>query len=159
MDLAIKADPNLTAQMVDKDIGLVAEQTGGKIVVHALREAPDINMYLQVSTLSLKIGGRKDLLLKSSGQSGRDRTPLPLPIEKGSIHLEDQSTAEQLKIHGTHTNPSIDWAATRVVRGENVGPIGPNDGVQIMDGTATEIYRYQQSEGRCTVHLCLLSTQ
>ena len=30
MDLAIKADPNLTAQMVDKDIGLVAEQTGGK---------------------------------------------------------------------------------------------------------------------------------
>ena len=56
----------------------------------------------------------------------------------GSIHLEDQSTAEQLKIHGTHTNPSIDWAATRVVRGENVGPIGPNDGVQIMDGTATE---------------------
>lgn len=138
MDLAIKADPNLTAQMVDKDIGLVAEQTGGKIVVHALREAPDINMYLQVSLYRSKSGEEKTYYSNLLGNPGEIGTPLPLPIEKGSIHLEDQSTAEQLKIHGTHTNPSIDWAATRVVRGENVGPIGPNDGVQIMDGTATE---------------------
>lgn len=138
MDLTIKADPNLTAQMVDKDIGLVAEQTGGKIVVHALREAPDINMYLQVSLYRSKSGEEKTYYSNLLGNPGEIGTPLPLPIEKGSIHLEDQSTAEQLKIHGTHTNPSIDWAATRVVRGENVGPIGPNDGVQIMDGTATE---------------------
>ena len=138
MDLAIKADPNLTAQMVDKDIGLVAEQTGGKIVVHALREAPDINMYLQVSLYRSKSGEEKTYYSNLLGNPGEIGTPLPLPIDKGSIHLEDQSTAEQLKIHGTHTNPSIDWAATRVVRGENVGPIGPNDGVQIMDGTATE---------------------
>lgn len=138
MDLAIKADPNLTAQMVDKDIGLVSEQTGGKIVVHALREAPDINMYLQVSLYRSKSGEEKTYYSNLLGNPGEIGTPLPLPIEKGSIHLEDQSTAEQLKIHGTHTNPSIDWAATRVVRGENVGPIGPNDGVQIMDGTATE---------------------
>ena len=138
MDLAIKADPNLTAQMVDKDIGLVAEQTGGKIVVHALREAPDINMYLQVSLYRSKSGEEKTYYSNLLGNPGEIGTPLPLPIKKGSIHLEDQSTAEQLKIHGTHTNPSIDWAATRVVRGENVGPIGPNDGVQIMDGTATE---------------------
>lgn len=138
MDLSIKADPNLTAQMVDKDIGLVAEQTGGKIVVHALREAPDINMYLQVSLYRSKSGEEKTYYSNLLGNPGEIGTPLPLPIEKGSIHLEDQSTAEQLKIHGTHTNPSIDWAATRVVRGENVGPIGPNDGVQIMDGTATE---------------------
>ena len=138
MDLAIKADPNLTAQMVDKDIGLVAEQTGGKIVVHALREAPDINMYLQVSLYRSKSGEEKTYYSNLLGNPGEIGTPLPLPIDKGSIHLEDQSTADQLKIHGTHTNPSIDWAATRVVRGENVGPIGPNDGVQIMDGTATE---------------------
>lgn len=138
MDLTIKADPNLVAQMVDKDIGLVAEQTGGKIVVHALREAPDINMYLQVSLYRSKSGEEKTYYSNLLGNPGEIGTPLPLPIEKGSIHLEDQSTAEQLKIHGTHINPSLDWAATRVVRGENVGPIGPNDGVQIMDGTATE---------------------
>lgn len=138
MDLALKGDPNLLAQMVDRDIGLVAEQSGGQIILHALREAPDINMYLQVSLYRSKSGEEKTYYSNLLGNPGEIGTPLPLPIEKGSIHLEDQSTAEQLKIHGTHTNPSIDWAATRVVRGENVGPIGPNDGVQIMDGTATE---------------------
>lgn len=35
-------------------------------------------------------------------------------------------------------NPSLDWVATRVVRGENTAPIGPTSGVQIMDGTETE---------------------
>lgn len=138
MDLAIKADPNLTAQMVDKDIGLVAEQTDGRIVVHALREAPDINMYLQVSLYRSKSGEEKTYYSNLLGNPGEIGTPLPLPIEKGSIHLEDQSTAEQLKIHGTHINPSLDWAATRVVRGENTAPIGPTSGVQIMDGTETE---------------------
>lgn len=138
MDLAIKADPNLVAQMVDKDIGLVAEQTDGRIVVHALREAPDINMYLQVSLYRSKSGEEKTYYSNLLGNPGEIGTPLPLPIEKGSIHLEDQSTAEQLKIHGTHINPSLDWAATRVVRGENTAPIGPTSGVQIMDGTETE---------------------
>lgn len=138
MDLAIKADPNLTAQMVDKDIGLVAEQTNGRIVVHALREAPDINMYLQVSLYRSKSGEEKTYYSNLLGNPGEIGTPLPLPIEKGSIHLEDQSTAEQLKIHGTHVNPTMDWAATRVVRGENTAPIGPTSGVQIMDGTETE---------------------
>lgn len=138
MDLAIKADPNLTAQMVDKDIGLVAEQTDGRIVVHALREAPDINMYLQVSLYRSKSGEEKTYYSNLLGNPGEIGTPLPLPIEKGSIHLENQSTTEQLKIHGTHINPSLDWAATRVVRGENTAPIGPTSGVQIMDGTETE---------------------
>lgn len=138
MDLTIKADPNLVAQMVDKDIGLVAEQTDGRIVVHALREAPDINMYLQVSLYRSKSGEEKTYYSNLLGNPGEIGTPLPLPIEKGSIHLEDQSTAEQLKIHGTHINPSLDWAATRVVRGENTAPIGPTSGVQIMDGTETE---------------------
>ena len=138
MDLTIKADPNLVAQMVDKDIGLVAEQTDGRIVVHALREAPDINMYLQVSLYRSKSGEEKTYYSNLLGNPGEIGTPLPLPIEKGSIHLENQSTTEQLKIHGTHVNPSLDWAATRVVRGENTAPIGPTSGVQIMDGTETE---------------------
>lgn len=138
MDLALKGDPNLLAQMVDRDIGLVAEQSGGQIILHALREAPDINMYLQVSLYRSKSGEEKTYYSNLLGNPGEIGTPLPLPIEKGSIHLEDQSTAEQLKIHGTHINPSLDWAATRVVRGENTAPIGPTSGVQIMDGTATE---------------------
>lgn len=138
MDLAIKGDPNLIAQMVDKDIGLVAAQSGGKIVVHALRETPAINMYLQLSLYRSKTGEEKTYYSNLLGNPGEIGTPLPDPISKGSIQLEDQSTAQQLKIHGSHTNPSLDWAATRVVRGAGVAPIGPNDGVVVLDGTETE---------------------
>ena len=138
MDLALKGDPNLLAQMVDKDIGLVAEQSGGQIILHALREAPDINMYLQISLYRSKSGEEKTYYSNLLGNPGEIGTPLPEPISKASIQLTNQSTSSELKIHGTHVNPTMDWAATRVVRGEGVAPIGPSDGLLIMDGTGTE---------------------
>ena len=138
MDLALKGDPNLLAQMVDRDIGLVAEQSGGQIILHALREAPDINMYLQISLYRSKSGEEKTYYSNLLGNPGEIGTPLPEPISKASIQLKNQSTSTGLKIHGTHVNPTMDWAATRVVRGEGVAPIGPSDGVLIMDGTGTE---------------------
>ena len=137
MDLNIKADPNLIAQMVDKNIGLVAEQSKGKIIIHALRETPKINMYLQISLYRSKTGEEKTYYSNLLGNPGEIGTPLPNPIEKGSIHLENQSSNTQLKIHGTHTNPSVDWDGTRIVRGENAAPIGPTDGVQVADGKIT----------------------
>lgn len=138
MDLALKGDPNLLAQMVDRDIGLVAEQSGGQINLHALREAPDINMYLQISLYRSKSGEEKTYYSNLLGNPGEIGTPLPEPISKASIQLENQSTSAGLKVHGTHVNPTMDWAATRIVRGEGVAPIGPSDGVLIMDGTGTE---------------------
>lgn len=138
MDLNIKADPNLIAQMVDKNIGLVAEQSKGKIIIHALRETPKINMYLQISLYRSKTGEEKTYYSNLLGNPGEIGTPLPNPIEKSSIHLENQSSNIQLKIHGTHTNPSVDWDGTRIVRGENAAPIGPTDGVQVADGKITE---------------------
>lgn len=138
MDLALKGDPNLLAQMVDRDIGLVAEQSGGQIILHALREAPDINMYLQISLYRSKSGEEKTYYSNLLGNPGEIGTPLPEPISKSSIQLENQSTSAGLKVHGTHVNPTMDWAATRIVRGEGVAPIGPSDGVLIMDGTGTE---------------------
>lgn len=138
MDLALKGDPNLLAQMVDRDIGLVAEQSGGQIILHALREAPDINMYLQISLYRSKSGEEKTYYSNLLGNPGEIGTPLPEPISKASIQLENQSTSAGLKVHGTHVNPTMDWAATRIVRGEGVAPIGPSDGVLIMDGTGTE---------------------
>lgn len=138
MDLALKGDPNLLAQMVDRDIGLVAEQSGGQIILHALREAPDINMYLQISLYRSKSGEEKTYYSNLLGNPGEIGTPLPEPISKASIQLKNQSTSAGLKVHGTHVNPTMDWAATRVVRGEGVAPIGPSDGVLIMDGTGTE---------------------
>lgn len=138
MDLAIKADPNLIAQMVDGNIGLVAEQSKGKIIFHALREIPAISMYAQVSLYRSKSGEEKTYYSNLLGNPGEIGTPLPLPIEPSSIKLTNQSTATQLKIHGTHTNPTLDWEATRIVRGENAAPIGPTDGVQVADGKITE---------------------
>ena len=138
MDLAIKADPNLIAQMVDGNIGLVAEQSKGKIIFHALREIPGISMYAQVSLYRSKSGEEKTYYSNLLGNPGEIGTPLPLPIEPSSIKLTNQSTATQLKIHGTHTNPTLDWEATRIVRGENAAPIGPTDGVQVADGKITE---------------------
>ena len=138
MDLALKGDPNLLAQMVDRDIGLVAEQSGGQIILHALREAPDINMYLQISLYRSKSGEEKTYYSNLLGNPGEIGTPLPEPISKASIQLKNQSTSAGLKVHGTHVNPTMDWVATRVVRGEGVAPIGPSDGVLIMDGTGTE---------------------
>ena len=138
MDLALKGDPNLLAQMVDRDIGLVAEQSGGQIILHALREAPDINMYLQISLYRSKSGEEKTYYSNLLGNPGEIGTPLPEPISKASIQLTNQSTSAGLKVHGTHVNPTMDWAATRIVRGEGVAPIGPSDGVLIMDGTGTE---------------------
>lgn len=138
MDLAIKADPNLIAQMVDGNIGLVAEQSKGKIIFHALREIPGISMYAQVSLYRSKSGEAKTYYSNLLGNPGTIGTPLPLPIEPSSIKLTNQSTATQLKIHGTHTNPTLDWEATRIVRGENAAPIGPTDGVQVADGKITE---------------------
>lgn len=138
MDLALKGDPNLLAQMVDRDIGLVAEQSGGQIILHALREAPDINMYLQISLYRSKSGEEKTYYSNLLGNPGEIGTPLPEPISKASIQLKNQSTSAGLKVHGIHVNPTMDWAATRVVRGEGVAPIGPSDGVLIMDGTGTE---------------------
>lgn len=137
MDLAIKADPNLIAQMVDGNIGLVAEQSKGKIIFHALREIPGISMYAQVSLYRSKSGEAKTYYSNLLGNPGTIGTPLPLPIEPSSIKLSNQSTATQLKIHGTHINPSLDWDATRIVRGENVAPVGPTDGVQVADGKIT----------------------
>lgn len=138
MDLAIKADPNLIAQMVDGNIGLVAEQSKGKIIFHALREIPAISMYAQVSLYRSKSGEEKTYYSNLLGNPGTIGTPLPLPIEPSSIKLTNQSTATQLKIHGTHTNPTLDWEATRIVRGEDAAPIGPTDGVQVADGKITE---------------------
>ena len=138
MDLAIKADPNLIAQMVDGNIGLVAEQSKGKIIFHALREIPGISMYAQVSLYRSKSGEEKTYYSNLLGNPGEIGTPLPLPIEPSSIKLTNQSTATQLKIHGTHTNPTLDWEATRIVRGEDAAPIGPTDGVQVADGKITE---------------------
>lgn len=138
MDLAIKADPNLIAQMVDGNIGLVAEQSKGKIIFHALREIPAISMYAQVSLYRSKSGEEKTYYSNLLGNPGEIGTPLPLPIEPSSIKLTNQSTATQLKIHGTHTNPTLDWEATRIVRGEDAAPIGPTDGVQVADGKITE---------------------
>ena len=137
MDLAIKADPNLIAQMVDGNIGLVAEQSNGKIIFHALREIPGISMYAQVSLYRSKSGEAKTYYSNLLGNPGTIGTPLPLPIEPSSIKLSNQSTATQLKIHGTHINPSLDWDATRIVRGENVAPVGPTDGVLVADGKIT----------------------
>ena len=137
MDLAIKADPNLIAQMVDGNIGLVAEQSKGKIIFHALREIPGISMYAQVSLYRSKSGEAKTYYSNLLGNPGTIGTPLPLPIEPSSIKLSNQSTNTQLKIHGTHINPSLDWDATRIVRGENVAPVGPTDGVQVADGKIT----------------------
>ena len=137
MDLAIKADPNLIAQMVDGNIGLVAEQSRGKIIFHALREIPGISMYTQVSLYRSKSGEAKTYYSNLLGNPGTIGTPLPLPIEPSSIKLSNQSTATQLKIHGTHINPSLDWDATRIVRGENVAPVGPTDGVLVADGKIT----------------------
>ena len=137
MDLAIKADPNLIAQMVDGNIGLVAEQSKGKIIFHALREIPGISMYAQVSLYRSKSGEEKTYYSNLLGNPGTIGTPLPLPIEPSSIKLSNQSTATQLKIHGTHINPSLDWDATRIVRGENVAPVGPTDGVLVADGKIT----------------------
>ncbi len=137
MDLAIKADPNLIAQMVDGNIGLVAEQSKGKIIFHALREIPGISMYAQVSLYRSKSGEAKTYYSNLLGNPGTIGTPLPLPIEPSSIKLSNQSTATQLKIHGTHINPSLDWDATRIVRGENVAPVGPTDGVLVADGKIT----------------------
>ena len=137
MDLAIKADPNLIAQMVDGNIGLVAEQSKGKIIFHALREIPAISMYAQVSLYRSKSGEAKTYYSNLLGNPGTIGTPLPLPIEPSSIKLSNQSTSTQLKIHGTHINPSLDWDATRIVRGENVAPVGPTDGVLVADGKIT----------------------
>ena len=137
MDLAIKADPNLIAQMVDGNIGLVAEQSKGKIIFHALREIPGISMYAQVSLYRSKSGEAKNYYSNLLGNPGTIGTPLPLPIEPSSIKLSNQSTNTQLKIHGTHINPSLDWDATRIVRGENVAPVGPTDGVLVADGKIT----------------------
>ena len=137
MDLAIKADPNLIAQMVDGNIGLVAEQSKGKIIFHALREIPGISMYAQVSLYRSKSGEAKTYYSNLLGNPGTIGTPLPLPIEPSSIKLTNQSTSTQLKIHGTHINPSLDWDATRIVRGENVAPVGPTDGVLVADGKIT----------------------
>ena len=137
MDLAIKADPNLIAQMVDGNIGLVAEQSKGKIIFHALREIPAISMYAQVSLYRSKSGEEKTYYSNLLGNPGEIGTPLPLPIEPSSIKLTNQSTNTQLKIHGTHINPSLDWDATRIVRGENVAPVGPTDGVLVADGKIT----------------------
>ncbi len=137
MDLAIKADPNLIAQMVDGNIGLVAEQSKGKIIFHALREIPAISMYAQVSLYRSKSGEEKTYYSNLLGNPGTIGTPLPLPIEPSSIKLSNQSTNTQLKIHGTHINPSLDWDATRIVRGENVAPVGPTDGVLVADGKIT----------------------
>ena len=137
MDLAIKADPNLIAQMVDGNIGLVAEQSKGKIIFHALREIPGISMYAQVSLYRSKSGEAKTYYSNLLGNPGTIGTPLPLPIEPSSIKLTNQSTNTQLKIHGTHINPSLDWDATRIVRGENVAPVGPTDGVLVADGKIT----------------------
>ena len=137
MDLAIKADPNLIAQMVDGNIGLVAEQSKGKIIFHALREIPGISMYAQVSLYRSKSGEAKIYYSNLLGNPGTIGTPLPLPIEPSSIKLSNQSTNTQLKIHGTHINPSLDWDATRIVRGENVAPVGPTDGVLVADGKIT----------------------
>ena len=137
MDLAIKADPNLIAQMVDGNIGLVAEQSRGKIIFHALREIPAISMYAQVSLYRSKSGEAKTYYSNLLGNPGTIGTPLPLPIEPSSIKLSNQSTNTQLKIHGTHINPSLDWDATRIVRGENVAPVGPTDGVLVADGKIT----------------------
>ena len=137
MDLAIKADPNLIAQMVDGNIGLVAEQSKGKIIFHALREIPGISMYAQVSLYRSKSGEAKTYYSNLLGNPGTIGTPLPLPIEPSSIKLSNQSTSTQLKIHGTHINPSLDWDATRIVRGENVAPVGPTDGVLVADGKIT----------------------
>ena len=137
MDLAIKADPNLIAQMVDGNIGLVAEQSKGKIIFHALREIPGISMYAQVSLYRSKSGEEKTYYSNLLGNPGTIGTPLPLPIEPSSIKLSNQSTNTQLKIHGTHINPSLDWDATRIVRGENVAPVGPTDGVLVADGKIT----------------------
>lgn len=137
MDLAIKADPNLIAQMVDGNIGLVAEQSKGKIIFHALREIPGISMYAQVSLYCSKSGEAKTYYSNLLGNPGTIGTPLPLPIEPSSIKLSNQSTNTQLKIHGTHINPSLDWDATRIVRGENVAPVGPTDGVLVADGKIT----------------------
>ena len=105
MDLAIKADPNLIAQMVDGNIGLVAEQSKGKIIFHALREIPGISMYAQVSLYRSKSGEAKTYYSNLLGNPGTIGTPLPLPIEPSSIKLSNQSTNTQLKIHGTHINP------------------------------------------------------
>lgn len=137
MDLAIKAGPNLIAQMVDGNIGLVAEQSKGKIIFHALREIPGISMYAQVSLYRSKSGEAETYYSNLLGNPGTIGTPLPLPIEPSSIKLSNQSTATQLKIHGTHINPSLDWDATRIVRGENVAPVGPTDGVLVADGKIT----------------------
>lgn len=137
MDLAIKADPNLIAQMVDGNIGLVAEQSKGKIIFHALREIPGISMYAQVSLYRSKSGEAKTYYSNLLGNPGTIGTLLPLPIEPSSIKLSNQSTNTQLKIHGTHINPSLDWDATRIVRGENVAPVGPTDGVLVADGKIT----------------------
>ena len=137
MDLAIKADPNLIAQMVDGNIGLVAEQSKGKIIFHALREIPAISMYAQVSLYRSKSGKAKTYYSNLLGNPGTIGTPLPLPIEQTSIKLSNASTNTQLKIQGTHKNPTLDWAATRIVRGENAAPVGPSDGVQIADGKIT----------------------
>lgn len=137
MDLAIKADPNLIAQMVDGNIGLVAEQSKGKIIFHALREIPGISMYAQVSLYRSKSGEAKTYYSNLLGNPGTIGTPLPLPIEPSSIKLSNQSTNTQLKIHGTHINPSLDWDATRIVRRENTAPVGPTDGVQVADGKIT----------------------
>ncbi len=137
MDLAIKADPNLIAQMVDGNIGLVAEQSKGKIIFHALREIPAISMYAQVSLYRSKSGEAKTYYSNLLGNPGTIGTPLPLPIEQTSIKLSNASTNTQLKIQGTHKNPTLDWAATRIVRGENAAPVGPSDGVQIADGKIT----------------------
>lgn len=137
MDLAIKADPNLIAQMVDGNIGLVAEQSKRKIIFHALREIPGISMYAQVSLYRSKSGEEKTYYSNLLGNPGTIGTPLPLPIEPSSIKLSNQSTNTQLKIHGSHTNPSLDWDATRIVRRENTAPVGPTDGVQVADGKIT----------------------
>lgn len=137
MDLAIKADPNLIAQMVDGNIGLVAEQSKGKIIFHALREIPAISMYAQVSLYRSKSGEAKTYYSNLLGNPGTIGTPLPLPIEQTSIKLSNASTNTQLKIQGTHKNPTLDWDATRIVRGENAAPVGPSDGVQIADGKIT----------------------
>ena len=137
MDLAIKADPNLIAQMGDGNIGLVAEQSKGKIIFHALREIPGISMYAQVSLYRSKSGEEKTYYSNLLGNPGTIGTPLPLPIEPSSIKLSNQSTNTQLKIHGSHTNPSLDWDATRIVRRENTAPVGPTDGVQVADGKIT----------------------
>ena len=137
MDLSIKADPNLIAQMVDKDIGLVGEQSKGRIIIHALREAPPINMYVQLSLFRAKQDDREVYHSNLLGNPGLIGTPLPLPISKKSIVLTNASTPAQLKITGSHVNPELDFAATRIVRGENTASIGPTDGIQILDGQET----------------------